>query len=98
MNLIVHPEAEFEVDEAFSFYAFKSKLIASDFLNQLESATLKLLLKPQLYPVVRSTDIRKHVMQQFPYSVVYRTTAAGDTQILALAHHKRRPFYWAQRL
>jgi toxin ParE1/3/4 len=97
MTFIVHPEAALEVDEAFSFYATRSQIIAADFLNQFEHATAKLLQQPQLYPVVRTPDIRKHVMQQFPYSVIYRNTVSGDTQILALAHHKRRPFYWASR-
>jgi hypothetical protein len=98
MTFIVHPEAALEVDEAFSFYATRSRIIAADFLNQFEHATIKLLQQPQLYPIVRTPDIRKHVIQQFPYSVIYRTTSAGDTQILALAHHKRRQFYWTQRL
>jgi toxin ParE1/3/4 len=98
MTLIIHPESAIEVDDAFSFYATRSRIIAADFLNQFEHATVKLLNNPQLYPVVRSPDIRKHVMQQFPYSLIYRITATGSTQILALAHHKRRPFYWAQRV
>ena len=98
MTLIIHPEAAIEVDDAFSFYATRSRIIAADFLNQFEYATVKLLNQPQQYPVVRNPNIRKHVMTQFPYSVIYRTTAAGDTQILAMAHHKRRPFYWAQRV
>jgi toxin ParE1/3/4 len=98
MTFIVHPEAALELDEAFSFYAARSRIIAADFLSQFERSTDKLLQQPQLYPVVRAPDLRKHVMQQFPYSVIYRTTVAGDTQILALAHHKRRPFYWAQRV
>ena len=98
MTLIIHPEAAIELDDAFSFYATRSRIIAADFLSQFEYATVKLLNQPQLYPVVRNPNIRKHVMPQFPYSVIYRTTAAGDAQILAMAHHKRRPFYWAQRV
>jgi hypothetical protein len=49
MTLIIHPESAIEVDDAFSFYATRSRIIAADFLNQFEHATVKLLNNPQLY-------------------------------------------------
>ena len=97
MSIALHPLAEEELWDAVQYYANVSAITANAFYEQYLHTRRLILTAPQLYPVVRSPDIRKHVMQQFPYSVVYRTTA-DDTQILALAHHKRRPFYWAQRL
>ncbi len=98
MSFMLHPLADEELWDAVQYYANASANTASAFYEQYLQARRLILTAPQLYPVVRSPDIRKHVMQQFPYSVIYRTTLVGDTQILALAHHKRRPFYWAQRI
>jgi plasmid stabilization system protein ParE len=97
MSLGLHPLAADELTDAVHYYATVSAKTANAFYEQYLQARRLILTAPQLYPVVRSPNIRKHVMQQFTYSVIYRTTEAGDTQILALAHHKRRPFYWAQR-
>jgi hypothetical protein len=98
MNLGLHPLADDELSDAVRYYATVSAKTANAFYEQYLQARSLILTAPQLYPIVRTPDIRKHVIQQFPYSVIYRTTSAGDTQILAFAHHKRRPFYWAQRL
>jgi hypothetical protein len=35
-------------------------------------------------------------MTTFPYSLVYSVRRDGITR-LAVAHHKRRPFYWRAR-
>jgi toxin ParE1/3/4 len=98
MSVSLHPLADDELLDAVRYYATVSANTANAFYEQYLQARRLILAAPQLYPVVRSPDIRKHVMQQFPYSVIYRTTTAGVMQVLALAHHKRRPFYWAQRV
>ncbi len=42
-------------------------------------------------------EIRRRVLRRFPYSVVYAVDAEG-VLIVAVAHHRRRPGYWAARL
>jgi len=36
------------------------------------------------------------LVQRFPYQVVYRLSAE-EIVIVAIAHLKRRPFYWRKR-
>lgn len=36
------------------------------------------------------------VLDRFPFSIVYRRNADSLT-IIAIAHHRRRPGYWAKR-
>jgi len=38
------------------------------------------------------------LMPRFPYGVVYVMTPAGDVVVVAVAHVRRRPGYWAHRL
>ena len=40
---------------------------------------------------------RRVVLQRFPYLTVFRETAAG-VEILAVAHGRRRPGYWRDRV
>jgi len=40
---------------------------------------------------------RKYVLDRFPYSVVYRELPSV-IQVLAIAHGRRRPGYWKNRL
>ena len=35
-------------------------------------------------------------MKHFPYSVIY-IVAGDEIQVLAVAHHSRRPGYWLKR-
>ena len=40
-------------------------------------------------------------MSRFPYSLIYRIEKVGQRDqifILAVAHQKRRPRYWAKRI
>lgn len=41
-------------------------------------------------------SLRRLAVAGFPYSVIYRTEPA--LLIVAIAHHRRRPNYWAKRL
>ena len=51
---------------------------------------------PRAAPLSRASLHTKTLMK-FPYTLVY---SVGDAEIvlLAVAHQKRRPFYWSSRL
>jgi plasmid stabilization system protein ParE len=50
---------------------------------------------PQWAPEILP-GIRKRVLRKFPYSLIY-TIERDELLILAVAHHSRRPGYWAGR-
>jgi plasmid stabilization system protein ParE len=41
-------------------------------------------------------DVRIFPTRRFPYSLVYQLRS-DELQVLAVAHHKRRPQYWTRR-
>jgi plasmid stabilization system protein ParE len=41
-------------------------------------------------------DVRIFPTRRFPYSLVYQLRS-DELQVLAVAHHKRRPQYWTGR-
>jgi len=71
------------------------------FLDAIQRGLEVLELQPRVgRKVLRET--RRFVVARFPYSIVYRIDEGShegrlDLFILAVAHHKRRPRYWAER-
>ncbi len=46
--------------------------------------------------ITTSREIRRCVLPKFPYYVAYEVLAS-EVIVLAVAHARRRPFYWINR-
>jgi toxin ParE1/3/4 len=42
-------------------------------------------------------DVRRHLLKRFPYTIV-AAQIANEFVVIAIAHTRRRPFYWLDRL
>jgi plasmid stabilization system protein ParE len=91
-----HPESQAESREAIDWYWSRSPLASLDFADELKAALDRLRNAPQACPPYLH-GTRHIVLSQFPFSVVFRERL-HDIQIIAVAHAKRRPGYWAKRL
>ncbi len=91
----LHPEAERDIEEGLAFYAKTSLIAAERFLDEVDSSLALIAEAPNRWPVYRA-GTRHYVMAAFPYSIVYRATA-GEIQVFAVAHGKRRPTFWRAR-
>jgi len=90
-----HPAAQRELDEAADFYDLESTGLGSEFIDDVERAVVQVRDHPAAAPIALE-PVRKQVVAKFPYSVVY--SVIDDTVVvLAVAHHRRRPFYWRHR-
>ena len=93
----MHPEALGDLRDAASFYVEQAGTsLPQSFLAEFEQSINKLLLHPALGSPWRGKGRRRYLMKHFPYSLVY-TVAREEIRILAVAHHSRRPGYWAHR-
>jgi plasmid stabilization system protein ParE len=91
-----HPEAEAEADAAFEHYWIKSPVAAFGFDEEIREAYRTLSVHPMICaPYLHGT--RRVIIRRFPFSVIFRERPQ-DIQIIAVAHAKRRPGYWAKRL
>lgn len=97
MSYEFHTAAELEYLEAIAFYEFRKPGIGLAYLDEFENAMEIVVRSPGLYPVEMEPDIRRVAMRRFPFSIIYRQTAAS-VQILAVAHQSRRAAYWLDRL
>ncbi|MDP2232247.1 MAG: type II toxin-antitoxin system RelE/ParE family toxin, partial [Actinomycetota bacterium] len=65
-------------------------------LDDFEHAGEQLRALPGSSPIVRG-HARRTLMARFPYAVIY-SLVDDDVYVLAVAHGRRRPFYWQNRL
>lgn len=94
-ELRFHPTARREVDLAFDWYLERSPKAAAAFLAELDHAAAIICKAPDAWPKYEQGS-RRYVMRRFPFSVMYNVKD-GIVEVMALAHHKRRPGYWHVR-
>jgi len=97
VSYVFHPAAEAEHLESVAYFESKSPGLGASYLAEFEKTMRMVLESPQRYPVARKPDVRRIQMTRFPYTVLYRDVS-NTVQVLAVAHHRRRPQYWLGRL
>lgn len=90
-----HPAADEELLEATDWYLARSATAAEGFVREIEHALARIGEAPERYPLTRFGR-RRFVLLNYPYDVVYRIIGS-DVEIIAVAHHARKPAYWRDR-
>lgn len=88
-DIIVRPEAENDMKEAFLWYEEQNPGLGYEFLLCVEAVFDTLMRHPELYRKVYQ-NIRRALTRRFPYGVFY---IVEDTKVIILAvfHAKRDP-------
>jgi toxin ParE1/3/4 len=95
LPVIFHELAEGELNEAAAFYSRARPGLGDAFLAEVQHAVDALIASPLAGMAVES-DVHWWLVRRFPYSILYRVRD-DHIRILAIAHQKRRPFYWRGR-
>ena len=96
MKVIMLAEAIADMEASREFYLEHASIaVAGQFLDQVERASKRLAERPFLGAPV-TPALRRLLLKQFPYSLIYQVDNELVT-ILAVAAHRRRPGYWAKR-
>lgn len=94
-NIIYHPDAYIEIDNALGWYGSQSEVLAAKLLERLENALDLIIQNPYLFSCVYK-NYRKINLRVFPYSIIYHFKK--ETVIVISFHHdKRNPKYWRKR-
>ena len=93
---IFHPEAEEEFLAAVTYYGERAQGLGDRFYDEIRRLTAEIEATPQL-PRLWRHGTRRHLGRRFPYALVY-VERPTHLAVLAVAHCKRRPDYWRQRL
>jgi len=92
-----HPQAAAELETAVRWYALEDRSLARAFRDAAAKAEADVLEAPGRWPQYQH-GTRRYLLRHFPFALVYAIEADGTVYVVALAHHKRRPGYWAERL
>ncbi len=94
-NVSVHEEATEELGNAAKWYDEHLSGLGKDFTDEVEKVMEFVCSFPEAAPKTRG-GARKRILHRFPYNIIYRIMP-DKIRILAIAHQKRRPFYWRGR-
>ena len=91
-----HPAAEEEFAVSSDYYFAVNPRFEVEFLDIAYEASGHICRNPKSCPLVIDT-VRRKVLNKFPYSIFY-IERPSIILIIAIAQHKRRPFYWTTRI
>jgi len=94
--LIIRPEAEFDLAEAYKWYEARVPGLGSDFLLNTDAALSSIQRTPETYPIVFK-NIRRSLIRRFPYGVFY-VVEQDMIVVLAVLHARRDPQTWKDRV
>lgn len=88
-KVIIRPETENDLKEAFSWYEDKRVGLGYDFLLQVDAGIRFIARNPETYPS-EYKGTRKYLVKRFPYKIIYLVERERII-VLAVIHSKRSP-------
>jgi plasmid stabilization system protein ParE len=88
--------AQGEYTQALRWYAERSQRAAEKFDAEFDKALEAISADPRRFPYCEERH-QFYLMNRYPYQIIYRQEEAGEIVVVAVAHAKRRPGYWAGR-
>jgi toxin ParE2 len=95
MPLRYHEAAEEELLNEIRYLELQAKGLGRRFFSEIRRAESRIAQFPESSEEIRP-GIRRRLLRTFRYSRIYALEPDGAF-ILAVAHHHRRPGYWAGR-
>jgi toxin ParE1/3/4 len=96
VNYRLHPDAALEHEEQIAYYEERRAGLGRRYHLATLRAIERAVLAPHRFKIVRPPNLRKVSLRGFPFTVIYREVDF-QVQVLAVAHHRRAPNYWARR-
>lgn len=91
-----HPEAAHEFIETAAYYESAAAQLGSRFILAVEAAEAPISAHNEIGQEIES-GFRHFVLAEFPHSIIY-SLEPDRVWIVAVAHHKRKPGYWLERV
>jgi toxin ParE1/3/4 len=95
------PEAIDELVEAAEWYQSRRPGLESEFLAEVDRVLPLIASSPKAFPrlldLPADLEIRRALLPRFPYALIFMDLSE-HIRVLAVAHAKRRPRYWLDRV
>ncbi|MBI4699083.1 MAG: type II toxin-antitoxin system RelE/ParE family toxin [Nitrospirae bacterium] len=95
-SIIFLPDAEEEMYEAARYYESKASGLGIDYLSEIERAVASITEYPLTWPKIEG-ELRRRLVQRVPFGILYYIESE-EIVIVAVAHLRRRPGYWKNRI
>jgi plasmid stabilization system protein ParE len=95
-NLIILPEAELDVAQAYVWYEEQEFGLGEEFLRCVDACIQFIRRNPEMYQVVHES-YRRAVVRRFPYVVFYEHSDI-TVIVYAVFHCSQDPKKWRSRL
>ncbi len=88
-QIIIRPEAEVDLKDAFSWYEEQNPGLGLEFLRCIDACFDVILQSPTLFQTIYK-NIRRALPHRFPYGIFY-IVEENKVIVLAVLHAKRNP-------
>ncbi|MBI4374271.1 MAG: type II toxin-antitoxin system RelE/ParE family toxin [Deltaproteobacteria bacterium] len=94
-QIVLRPEAESDLKEAFRWYEERRKGLGSEFVLSVEASIGSVQRNPKIYPAVYK-KVHRALIQRFPFGLFY-LVEKEEVVVLAVFHVRREPRNWKTR-
>jgi plasmid stabilization system protein ParE len=94
-RLLLEPEAQADLGEAFLWYEAQCLGLGSEFLAEVALVLERIERMPESFAIVRS-QTRRALLHRFPYAVFY-VLDPDVVAVTAVMHGRRDPHRWQER-
>jgi plasmid stabilization system protein ParE len=95
-GLIIRPEAELDIQDAFEWYEAQTSGLGSEFVRAVDTCLSGIGRNPLAYPIIYK-QVRRALIRRFPYGILYIFDQDVIT-VIACFHGKRDPKLWKDRI
>ncbi|PRM99505.1 type II toxin-antitoxin system RelE/ParE family toxin [Aliarcobacter cryaerophilus] len=96
MKVLFLELAEQEFYDSQEYYEEHQTNLGNKFTSEVYNALKRIQKFPSMFIKVKK-DIRKCIINKFPFNILY--SIEGDIiLVIAIAHHHRNPDYWIDRI
>jgi len=96
VELIIAPEAQQDIDEAYRWYEDHRSGLGEEFLGCVDACIQAICRMPERHARVHE-DYRRALLRRFPYALFYEYSE-GKVTIYSTFHASRDPNKWRDRL
>lgn len=94
-RIVIRPAAQRDVADAAEWYENQRSGLGKRFLGEFGELLDRIANGPARFPVI-AWDIRRALMNRFPYAV-YFAVSERCIAVIAVLHQSRHPTTWKQR-
>jgi len=94
-KIIIRPEAEADIKDAYDWYEAQRKGLGEGFLLCIEEALSRASRNPEIYSIIYK-EVRRVLIHRFPFGVFF-LEEEDSISVLAVLHARRNPKAWKGR-